>query len=46
MPLVTSEAASPSASSIGLFDHAMSSRRPSFVSQWPTCGLETPVFHT
>jgi hypothetical protein len=45
IPVVTSESV-PSEPAMGLFDHAMRRRPPSFVSQWPTCGLGVPVFHT
>ena len=36
-------AAPSSAPGISLFDHAIRRRPPSFVSQFPTCGLESPV---
>src|SRR5262245_53216899 len=29
---------------MSLFDHAMRRRAPPFACQWPTCGLEWPVF--
>ena len=45
-PVVTSETGSPSGPAIGWFDHAMRRRPPSFVCQWPTCGLGVPVFQT
>ena len=31
----------PSSSTIGRFDQAIFRRSPSFVSQWPICGLDT-----
>jgi hypothetical protein len=46
MPVVISAASAPSAPAMGWLDQAIRRRRPSLVSQWPTCGLGVPVFHT
>ncbi len=46
MPVVTSDACVPSSASIGRLDQAISRRPPSFVSQWPTCGLDVRADQT
>ena len=43
IPLVTRYAGAAAVAGTGLFDHAISRWPPSFVCQWPTCGLPCPV---